>query len=89
MNNVDGHGTKAVKQEYTKILKKEFNIIVEWQPPNSPELNLLDLGAWMALQSVVEKTHGGKLVNKDMLGDTVYKAFGTMDEAVLHNVSQH
>ena len=75
-----------MKQEYTEILKEEYNIIVEWQPPNSPELNLLDLGVWMALQSVVKKEHRGKLVNKDVLADTVYKAFGSMDEAVLRNV---
>ena len=54
MDNAGGHSTKAVKQEYTEILKEEYNIIVEWQPPSSPELNLLDLGVWMALQSVVE-----------------------------------
>ena len=49
MDNAGGHGTKAVKQQYTEILKEEFNLIVEWQPPNSPEMNLLDLGIWMAL----------------------------------------
>ena len=49
MDNSGGHGTKAVKQQYTEILKEEFNLIVEWQPPNSPEMNLLDLGIWMAL----------------------------------------
>ena len=88
MDNAGGHGTKAAKQEYTEILKQEFNIIVEWQPPSSPELNLLDLGIWMALQSVVEKTHRGKLVNRDLLAETVYEAFGSMEESVLRNVYQ-
>ena len=89
MDNAGGHGTKAVKEEYTEILKNEFNTIVQWQPPNSPELNLLDLGVWVALQSVVEKVHRGKLVNRKLLAETVYEAFGNMDEAVLRNVYRH
>ena len=40
----------------------------------------------MALQSVVEKIHRGKLINRDVLAETVYEAFGSMDEAVLRNV---
>ena len=33
----------------------KHNIIVEFQPPRSPELNLLDFGLWMSMQSAVEK----------------------------------
>ena len=45
MDNAGWHGTKVAKEEYTEILKSEFNIIVQWQLLNSPELTLLDLGA--------------------------------------------
>lgn len=30
MDNVGGHEMKLAKQQYTEILKEEFNIIVEW-----------------------------------------------------------
>ena len=49
-------------------------------------MNLLDLGIWMALQSVVGKTHQGKLTNRDIMSKTVYKAFGAMEGSVLRNV---
>ena len=42
----------------------------------------------MTLQSVVEKTHRGKLVNRELLVETVYEAFGSMEESVLCNVYQ-
>ena len=61
---------------------------MEWHLPDSPELNLLDLDIWMTLQSVVENVHRSKLVNCDLQAETLYKAFGSMDEAVLWNVYQ-
>lgn len=45
------------KKEYTRTLKEEINVQVEWQIANSPELNMLDLGGWMAIQSEVEEIH--------------------------------
>ena len=48
-----GHGTNEGKCEYEKILLEDHNIILVWQVPNSPETNMLYLGAWMSIQSVV------------------------------------
>lgn len=43
MDNAGGHGKKHIKEEYVKKLKDEYNVEVEWQVPNSPETNMLDL----------------------------------------------
>ena len=57
MDNAGGHGTREVKEQYMHILEEKFNVEVKWQVPNSPELNMLDLGAWVAIQSNVEYNH--------------------------------
>ena len=57
MDNAGGHGTDKAKADYVQILHDEFMITVIWQTPNSPETNMLDLGAWMTIQSVVENMH--------------------------------
>jgi hypothetical protein len=49
MDNAGGHGTNDARQQYVSILKSEFNIIVIWQIANSPETNMLDLGAWVTI----------------------------------------
>ena len=62
MDNAGGHGKTEVKARYEKILKDEFNILLQWQVPNSPETNMLDLGVWMALQSFVEAIHKDRVM---------------------------
>jgi hypothetical protein len=57
LDNAGGHGTRAAKEQYTRQLLENHNIIIKWQPPRSPELNALDLGLWMSLKSAVEKKH--------------------------------
>ena len=79
MDNAGGHGTDKVKEEYINILKVDFNVIVAWQVPQSPETNMLDLGAWMTIQSVVEKLHRQRPMNNDALADTVFQAFDEFD----------
>ena len=54
MDNAGGHGTVAAKEQYVKILQDKYNVIVSWQSLNSPETNILNLGVWMTIQSVVE-----------------------------------
>jgi hypothetical protein len=44
LDNAGGHGTRAAKEQYTRQLLDNHNIIIIWQPPRSPELNVLDLG---------------------------------------------
>ena len=55
MDNAGGHGSDEAKLIFIDTLLREYNIVVHWQIPNSPELNLLDLGIWQMIQSDVEK----------------------------------
>ena len=71
MNNAGGHGKNDVKEQYEQILKDEYNIEIEWQVPQSPETNMLDLGVWMSLQSMVEKAHRKNVMQHDELSKTV------------------
>ena len=71
MDNAGGHGRTEVKKQYEEILLEEYNVIINWQVPNSPELNLLDLGMWMALQSYVELIHQGKVMQSNELANLV------------------
>ena len=71
-----------------RILLEEFNILIEWQAPNSPETNLLDLGgAWVTIQSVVEWMHRQRLMNADVLAGTVFEAWDAFDARKLSNIS--
>ena len=90
MDNAGGHGKKNIKEQYVKLLKDQYNIEVEWQVPNSPETNMLDLGTWLSLQSKVEVSHRDKVMNKDVLADTVEKCWNDVDmnEQILKKVHQ-
>ena len=83
MDNAGGHGRKDVKKDYETILKEKYNVIVHWQIANSPETNLLDLGAWMSLQCIVEKHHCLLVKDKDALAQTVESGFACLLEKVL------
>ena len=86
MDNAGGHGTTDKKDEYELILLEEFNIIVDWQVPNSPETNMLDLGAWMAIQHKVEQIHKTLVMQNDVLSRSVLDAFESLDCVVLTNI---
>ena len=43
MDNAGGHGKIEVKEQYEQILKDELNVMIEWQVPQSPQTNMLDL----------------------------------------------
>ena len=57
LDNAGGHGKQDVVAEYVSLLKREYNVICVHQRPHSPATNMLNLGVWMATQSVVEKLH--------------------------------
>ena len=57
MNNAGGHGTKATIDAYVSLLEEKHNVVCVFQHPRSPATNMLDLGVWMAFQSLVEKLH--------------------------------
>ena len=86
MDNAGGHGKTVIKQQYEKLLKEEFCISIEWQVPNSPETNMLDLGVWVALQSLVEKLHKGKVMNSHELSKSVMSSFAEISDHILTRV---
>ena len=79
MDNPGGHGTIEAKESYTSMLKEKHNIRVVWQTPHqSPETNLLDLGIWCSLQSMVELSHQKKCKsNGDALARTIESVWQT------------
>ena len=79
IDNAGGHGTNEGKDKYEKILAEKYNIILKWQVPNSPETNMLDLGAWMTIQSEVEDLHRQRMMNEDALSASVMQAFDEFD----------
>ena len=88
LDNAGGHGTTKAKQDYENILKKDYNIILDWQVPNSPETNLLDLGVWMAVQSQVEEIHRVLVMQHDVLSKSVETAFEKVESSALENIYQ-
>ena len=65
--------------EYTDILKSEYNVEIEWQVSQSPETNILDLGVWCLLQSLVEYLHRRKHMKEDSLARTIECAWDLVD----------
>jgi hypothetical protein len=57
MDNTGGQGTREAREQYTRQLLEEFTIEIIQQSARSPEVNALDLGIWMRLQSHVERRH--------------------------------
>ena len=86
MDNTSVHGQTEVKKQHEEILQEEYNVIIEWQVPCSSELNLLDLGEWMSLQSYIETIHCGKVMQSDELANSVKLAFDGISKEVLVNV---
>ena len=85
-NDGGGHGTDAVKLEYEMTLVEEYNVLVDWQVPNSPESNMLDLGAWMAVQSEVKYEHKHKVIQADILSESINSAFWHLDEETIVSI---
>lgn len=75
MDNAGGHETNDAKREYKQILLDKHNIIIDWQIPNLPETNMLDLGIWMTVQSSVEYIHKNLVMKNDILAESVVHVF--------------
>jgi len=86
LDNAGGHGTKDAVAAYVKALEDDYNVICVHQRPRSPPTNMLDLGVWMALQSVVEKMHFRKRVQTDALARTVESSWDKLEPIKLTNV---
>ena len=68
------------------VLKTCYNVVIVWQVPNSPDSNILDLGAWVALQHQVEEAHRTLVMKPDVLAGSVVKAFDELPEDKLTSV---
>jgi hypothetical protein len=55
-------------------LRNEYNIIINFQLACSPEVNALDLGIWISLQTAVERRHHNRRHNINALARTVSMA---------------
>ena len=67
-------------------LKEDDNVIIIHPVPRGPELNLLDLGVWMSLQSFVEKQHRGNMTDNKALARTCEESWDKFDSTVFRNV---
>ena len=75
MDNAGGHGTRDAIEDYVTALKETHDVVVLWQVPRSSKTNLLDLGVWNSLQSVVDKTFHGNKQDVKALAKTVEKSW--------------
>jgi hypothetical protein len=86
MDNASGHGKKDVIVDYENMLLHKYNVKILWQQPRTPESNMLDLGIWMHLQSIVEEKHFGQRVHTESLWNTMQAAWGLISQQALTNV---
>ena len=71
LDNAGGHGTNDSKKRFMRILKNKYNVLCQWQVPNSPDTNMLDLGAWASVQAQVEERHRKLVMRPDVLANSV------------------
>jgi hypothetical protein len=88
MDNAGGHGSNSARKEYVRILQDEYKVQIIWQIANSPETNMLDLGAWVTIQCIVAHMHRGKRMHKDALCKTVNNAFESLDSSKLASIGK-
>jgi len=87
MDNAGGHGTEASIQQYTAILRDQFNVQIVWQVPRSPETNMLDLGIWMSIQAAVTRVHHMRRCHHEALAKSVVDAWnGYLSPQAFKNV---
>ncbi len=86
MDNAGGHGTQEAREEYTGRLLEEFNIVIIQQSARSPEVNALDLGIWMSIQSHVENRHRDRCRDPDSLAATVREAWENLTRETIQRV---
>ena len=86
MDNAGGHGTKDAIDQYVADLLQNHNVNILWQEPRGPELNLLDLGAWMSLQSAVEKHFRGTQNDQEALARKIEETWNVFDSTVFRRI---
>ena len=86
MDNAGGHGTQEVREEYTRRLRDEFNVQIIQQSARSPEVNALDLGIWMSVQSHVERRHRERTRDPDGLAVSMLEAWENLTVNTIQRV---
>jgi hypothetical protein len=86
MDNAGGHGTQEAIEEYTRRALVEFNVVIIRQSARSPEVNALDLGIWMSVQSHVERKHRNRRRDPDGLAQTVQEAWENLPRDTIQRV---
>ncbi len=86
MDNAGRHGTQQARDQYTRQLQHEYNITIIQQSARSPEVNTLDLGVWMSVQSSVDKRHRNRRRDPDGLAETVQEAWNNLQEPTITRI---
>ncbi len=86
MDNAGGLGTIAARDEETRRIRNEYNVVIKFQPPRSPEVNALDLGNWMSLQPAVERRQQYRRGDTDALARTVNEAWNDLPAYTIQKV---
>ena len=85
-DNTGGHGTNEAVLDYSEYLAEKYNILVHHQVPPLPETNMLDLSAWMTVQSKVEIFHQHNVKQHDALNHPIKKAWYGVEEQKLTKI---
>jgi len=88
IDNAGGHGTNEAIEQYRELLFRMYKVQLLHQVPNSPETNLLDLGVWRAMQSLVEKLSFRCRQDPNVLASTVQQAWLQFPAATIEKVYQ-
>lgn len=76
LDNAGGHGVASSVDILNKIGEKahpRLRIHFHCQPPNSPDLNVLDLGAWHSIQKAVPRLVHDPSIPKGSIEDRIMK----------------
>lgn len=79
LDSAGGHGGAAKIAAYVLMMLTLFNIIIHFQPPNSPDTNALDVGFWCALQAAVSTLCRTARMNSSALVAKVLEAWNSFD----------
>ncbi len=67
-------------------MQRDYNIIIIFQSACSPDVNALDVGIWMSVQSSVEHKHRNRRRDPDALAETVREAWDNLPMETIANV---
>jgi hypothetical protein len=81
-----GHRTQQARDQYTRQLQCEYNNTIIQQSSCSPEVNALDLGIWMSIQSAVEEMHRNRCHDPDGLAETVQETWNNLPEPTITRI---